>query len=73
MKTFYTLHVHRRDGSQQNHVMQGQVPKVGDTVFATLAGNKVSAKVGAVTDMPRSIPRRLRDKVIIEVHAKEEV
>jgi hypothetical protein len=53
MRTFYTLHVHRKDGSWQNHVMQGEVPKVGDTVSTMLASNKVSAKVGAVTDLPR--------------------
>jgi len=72
MQTFYTLHVHRKDGSWQNHVMQGEVPKVGDTVSAMLAGNKVSAKVGAVTDLPRSLPRSLRGKVIIEVDAEED-
>jgi hypothetical protein len=47
--------------------MRGEVPKVGDIVFATLAGAKVSAKVGGVTDPPRS----LRGQVIIEVHADE--
>ena len=71
-RTFYTLHVHRKDGSWQNHVMQGEVPEVGDTVFATLAGNKVGAKVGAVTDLPPSLSPSLRDKVIIEVQAEEE-
>ena len=69
MRTFYTLHVHCKDGSWRHHVMQGEVPKVGDTVFATLAGDKVSTKVGAVTAPPRS----LRGEFIIEVHAEEEV
>jgi hypothetical protein len=68
-RTFYTLHVRRKDGSLRHHVMRGEVPKVGDTVFATLTDDKVSAKVGAVADLPRS----LRDKVIVEVHANEEV
>jgi hypothetical protein len=66
-KTFYTLHVHRKDGSLRHHVMQGEVPKVGATVLATLANDKVSAKVGAVTDPLRS------GDVMVEVQAEEEV
>jgi len=53
MRTFYTLHVRRKDGSWCHHVMRGEVPKVGDIVFATLAGDKVGTKVDAVTDPPR--------------------
>jgi hypothetical protein len=53
--TFYALHVHRKDGSLQRHVMRGELPKVGDTFPATLAGEKVSAKVGTVIDPTRSL------------------
>jgi hypothetical protein len=32
----YELHIHRK----QRHVMRGEVPKIGDTVSATLTGEK---------------------------------
>jgi hypothetical protein len=69
MRTFYALHVHRKDRSLQRHVMRGELPKVGDTVPATLAGEKVSAKVGTVIDPTRS----LRDgrRAVVEVDADE--
>jgi hypothetical protein len=76
MRTFYTLHVRRNDGSWRHHVMRGEVPKVGDTVFATLAGDKVSTKVGAVTDPPRNTRQnhhRGSRRRIIEVLAEENV
>jgi hypothetical protein len=69
MKTFYALHVRRKDGSWRHNIMRGAVPKVGDTLPATLAGEKVSAKVGAVTDP--TLRLRKRGEVIIEVHADE--
>jgi hypothetical protein len=56
MKTFYTLHVRRKDGSWRHHIMRGVVPKVG-------------AKVGAVTDP--TLRLRKRGEVIIDVHADE--
>jgi hypothetical protein len=68
-KAFYTLHVHRKDGSSQRHVMKGELPTVGDTVPATLAGKKVSAKVGVVTDPTPDL--RHHGGVGIEVHADE--
>jgi hypothetical protein len=73
MRTFYTLHVRRKDGSWRHHVMRGEVPKIGDTVFATLAGDKVSTKVGAVTDPPRNTRQNHPRRRIIEVHAEENV
>jgi len=69
MRTFYALHVHRKDGSWRHHIMRGEVPKVGDTVPATLAGEKVSPKVGVVNDLERDV--RDRSRVIIEVDADE--
>jgi hypothetical protein len=68
MVAFYTLHVHRKDDSRQRHIMQGELPKVGDTVPATLAGERVSAKVGAVTDPTRYLRRH--GGLGIEVHAE---
>jgi hypothetical protein len=65
MRAFYTLH-HRKDDSRQR---EGELPKVGDTVPATLAGERVSAKVGAVTDPTRYLRRH--GGVGIEVHAEE--
>ena len=49
--------------------MRGEVPKVGDTGPATLAGEKVSAKVGVVNDPEHNVTDRSR--VIIEVDADE--
>jgi len=71
MRTFYELHLHRKDGSSRRHIMQGELPKVGDTVPATLAGTKVSAKVGAVTDPTRNPRRDDRGQAVVEVHADE--
>jgi hypothetical protein len=50
MKTFYTLHVHRKDGSWHRHVMQGELPKVGDTIPVLLPGENIMAKVDAVAE-----------------------
>jgi len=69
MRTFYALHVHRKDGSSRRHIMQAELPKVGDTVPATLGGKKVSAKVGAVNDPERDL--KDRGRVVIEVDADE--
>ena len=69
MRTFYALHVHRKDGSWQRHVMRGEVPNIGDTVPATLAGKKVSAEVGVVNDPDRDL--KDRGRVIIEIDAEE--
>jgi hypothetical protein len=69
MKTFYALHVRRKDGSWRHHIMRGEVPRVGDTVPATLAGEKVSTKVGVVTDP--TLRLRKRGEVITDVHADE--
>jgi hypothetical protein len=69
MRTFYALHVHRKDGSSRRHIMQGELPKVGDTVPATLAGERVSAKVGTVADPARDL--KDRGRVIIEIDAEE--
>jgi hypothetical protein len=69
MMTFYALHVHRKDGGRRYHVMRGEVPKVGDTVPATLGGEKVGAKVSAVKDPARNL--RDRGEIIIKVHADE--
>ena len=71
MRTFYELHLHRKDGSSRRHIMQGEVPKVGDTVPATLAGKKVSAKVGVVTDPMLNWRREDRGQGVVEVHADE--
>jgi hypothetical protein len=49
--------------------MRGEVPRVGDTVPATLAGEKVSTKVGVVTDP--TLRLRKRGEVITDVHADE--
>ena len=68
MRTFYALHVNRKDGSWRRHIMRGEVPKVGDTVDAPLGGKKVSAKVGVVNDPARDGGR---GEVIIEVHGDE--
>jgi len=70
MKTFYALHVHRKDGGSRRHIMQGELPKVGDTVPATLTGKKVSAKVGAVREPTRNLIRD-HGATVIEVHADE--
>jgi len=69
MRTFYELHLHRKDGSSRRHIMQGELPKVGDTVPATLADKTVSTKVGAVNDLAHN--PRVRGHVMIEVHADE--
>ena len=69
MRTFYALHVRRKDGSSRRHVMRGELPKVGDTVPATLAGKKISAKVGVVSDPERDL--KVRGRVVIEVDADE--
>jgi hypothetical protein len=70
MRTFYELHVHRKDGSWRHHITRGEVPKVGDNVSATLAAGRVIAKVGAVKD-PRVHSLRERGEVVTEVHADE--
>jgi len=49
--------------------MRGELPKVGDTVPATLAGKKISAKVGVVSDPERDL--KVRGRVVIEVDADE--
>jgi len=49
--------------------MRGEVPNIGDTVPATLAGKKVSAKVGVVNDPDRDL--KDRGRVIIEIDAEE--
>jgi hypothetical protein len=49
--------------------MQGELPKVGDTVPATLANKTVSAKVGAVNDLAHN--PKVRGHMFIEVHADE--
>ena len=69
MRTFYELHVHRKDGSLRRHIMRGELPKVGDTVPATLANKMVSTKVGAVNDLVHN--PKVRGLVVIEVHADE--
>ena len=69
MRTFYALHVHRKDGSLRRHVMRGELPKVGDTIPATLARENISAKVGTVTDPSRNL--RDRGQVVVEVDADE--
>jgi hypothetical protein len=69
MRMFYALHVHRKDGSSCRHIMQGELPKIGDTVPATLAGEKVSAKVGTVTDPARTL--RGIGQAVVEVEADE--
>jgi hypothetical protein len=69
MRTFYELHVHRKDGSSHWHIMKGELPKVGDTVPATLGGEKVSAKVGMVRDPARNL--RDRGQAGVEVDADE--
>jgi len=69
IKTFYALHVHRKDGGLRRHLMSGVLAKVGDAVAATLAGKTVSTKVGAVNDLVHN--PRVRGHVIIEVHADE--
>jgi hypothetical protein len=69
MRTFYALHVHRKDGRLCRHIMRGELPKVGDTVPATLADKTVSTKVGAVNDLVNN--PRVRGHLIIEVHADE--
>jgi hypothetical protein len=50
MRTFYTLHVHRKDGSWHCHLMRGELPKVGDTIPVLLPGENIMAKVGAVAE-----------------------
>ena len=50
MKTFYTLHVHRKDGSWHRHLMRGELPKVGDTIPVLLPGENIMAKVDAVAE-----------------------
>jgi hypothetical protein len=60
---------HRKDGSLRRHIIQGELPKVGDAVPATLADKTVSTKVGAVNDLVHN--PRVRGHVIIEVHAEE--
>jgi hypothetical protein len=67
--SFYEMHLHRKDGSSRRHVMRGELPKVGDTVPATLGGKKVSAKVGLVTDPARTL--RDRGQALVEVDADE--
>jgi hypothetical protein len=69
MRTFYALHVLRKDGSSRCHIMQGELPKVGDTIPATLAGQKVSAKVGTVKDPAHNL--RDRGQSVFEVDADE--
>jgi hypothetical protein len=69
MMTFYALHVHRKDGTWRRHIMRGEVPNVGDTVRANLAGERVSTKVGVVNDPARNL--RDHGRVVIEVHANE--
>jgi hypothetical protein len=70
MRTFYALHVHRKDGSSRRHIMRDELPKVGDTVSATLVGEKVSAKVGTVTDPERNLLRG-GGQIVFEVDANE--
>jgi len=69
MRSFYELHVHRKDGSSRRHVMRGELPKVGDTVPATLAGEKISAKVETVTDPTHTLTDR--GQALVEVDADE--
>ena len=68
MRTFYALNVHRKDGSWHRHLMAGELPKVGDTVPATLPGEEVKAKVDRVTE-----PRLLDEssEVAVKVQADE--
>lgn len=53
----------KKDGSSRRHIMQGDLPKVGDTVPATFAGEKVSAKVGVVNDPDLNL--RDRGRVVV--------
>jgi hypothetical protein len=69
MRTFYALHVHRKDGSWRCHMMQGELPKVGDTVPATLSGEVVKAKVDRVSDP--TLFGEERGEVTVKVHANE--
>jgi hypothetical protein len=57
MRTFYALLVHRKDGGWRHRIMRGEVPNVGDTIPATLADEKVRAKVSAVKDPARNLLR----------------
>ena len=68
MRTFYALNVHRRDGSWHRHLMEGDLPKVGHTVPATLPGEEVKVKVDRVTE-----PTLLDEtsEVAVKVHADE--
>jgi hypothetical protein len=69
MRTFYTLDVHRRDGSWHRHVMRGELPKAGDTVPAILSGQEVKAKVEGVGD-PTLLGEE-RGEVVVKVAADE--
>jgi hypothetical protein len=69
MRTFYALQVHRKDGSWHRHIMRGELPKVGDTVPATLTGKEVKTKVEGVSDS--TLLRKERGDFVIEVHAEE--
>src|SRR5262249_25823892 len=60
-----------QDASSRRHIMQGELPKVGDTVPATIAGKKVGAKVGAVTDPMVNWRREDRGQGVVEVQADE--
>jgi hypothetical protein len=51
-------------------IMRGEVPKVGDTIPAMLADEKVSAKVNAVKHPVHNLLRN-PGTIIIEVHADE--
>jgi hypothetical protein len=50
-------------------MMQGELPKVGDTVPATLSGEVVKAKVDRVSDP--TLFGEERGEVTVKVHANE--
>ncbi|MGC2079164.1 MAG: hypothetical protein WA728_24690 [Xanthobacteraceae bacterium] len=51
-KADYELHVHRKDGGWQRHLMRGELPKPGDTVPAILSREEaVMAKVAGLSEL----------------------
>ena len=51
MRTFYALHLHRKDGSWHRHLMRGELPKPGDTVPAIFSREEaVMAKVARLSE-----------------------
>ena len=70
MRTFYSLHVHRKDGSWHRHLMRGELPKPGDTVAAMLSRQEaVMAKVARLNEA--TLLDEERSIVAVKVDADE--